>query len=228
LKYVLFFVLALNLSCGHSNKQCQVSANDGTMVSCQDLQNPATALTTESEFPVDPATGVPPEALYFEANLNLVNFNQEQEEKIRTAVDLIKKVIASKEFREEVLNHSYNGEKTFVDNGGLSNLKIYEKIIAGAEKLSPAQNHALDAEIELYYDTSNTIGYTYPSSRRIWMNTKYFDQYTPVRVSDNLIHEWMHKLGFNHAANYTASRNFSVPYAIGYMVERLAKQYYRP
>jgi hypothetical protein len=86
----------------------------------------------------------------------------------------------------------------------------------------------MDVELELYQNTSNTIGYTYPHTSRIWMNSKYFNKYTPVQVADNLFHEWLHKLGFDHAIKYTLRRNYSVPYAIGYLMEELAHKHYRP
>lgn len=145
-----------------------------------------------------------------------------QEAKIDAAVELVRKVIASEEFRTRILNHTYNGKKTFVDNGGFTNAQIYTKILEGAEKLQPAKNNAMDLEIELYYEATNTIGYTYPSSKRVWMNTKYFNNYKPKNVSSNLVHEWLHKLGFGHATSYSTSRDYSVPYAIGYLVEELA------
>ena len=176
----------------------------------------------------DTASGaqVPPSAFIWDADLLFVNFNSEQEEKVRKAVSLIKKVITSDEFRERVLSHSYEGRPGFVDSNGISNQEIYQIILNGAEKIGNNQiNHKMDVEIELYTDTTTTIGYTYPTTGRIWMNTKYFNQYTPVKVADNLMHEWMHKLGFTHAMKYSVSRNYSVPYAIGYLVEELAAKH---
>lgn len=169
---------------------------------------------------------VPPAANNWKAELLFLNFNSSQEEKVRTAVGLIRKVISSSEFRERILSHSFEGKPGFVDSNGLTNQEIYEIILNGAEKVgSNETNHTMDVEIELYTDTTTTIGYTYPTSGRIWMNTKYFNTYTPVKVADNLMHEWMHKLGFTHAMKYSVSRNYSVPYAIGYLVEELAAKH---
>lgn len=170
--------------------------------------------------------GVPDEALHWDTQITMVNFNAEQEAKINKAVELIKKVIASEEFKDRVLNFTYNGQRAFVDNRGLTNEQIYKKILEGSESMNPGNNYRMDVELELYYQATTTIGYTYPNTTRIWMNTKYFNNYTPVSVSDNLMHEWMHKLGFDHAASYSPSRDFSVPYGIGYLVEELAAQYY--
>lgn len=171
-----------------------------------------------------PESGVPAEALTFDTNLNLVDFSREQEDKIHEASQLIKRVVASEQFKDAVLNHTYNGVKTFVDNQGLTNTQIYNKFLQGAEKLTPIRNTTMDVEVELYYENTSTIGYTYPNTKRIWMNTKYFDNYTPGQVAGNLTHEWMHKLGFTHATIYTSSRSYSVPYAIGHIILKLIAQ----
>ena len=163
----------------------------------------------------------------FDAQIHLVNFPQEQEAKIHKAVELIKKVVASDEFKERILNHKFDGEKTFVDNKGFTNEQIYQIILDGSETLIPEKNGRMDVEVELYQQSTNTIGYTYPNTSRIWVNTKYFDKYTPVQVADNLFHEWLHKLGFDHDVKYSKSRNYSVPYAIGYLVEELAHKHYK-
>lgn len=169
---------------------------------------------------------VPLSAKNWKADLVFLNFTSAQEEKVLKAVSIIKKVISSPEFKERILAHTYKGKRGFIDSNGFSNEEIYEKILSGAEKVgNKDENNTMDVEIELFTDSTKTIGYTYPSTPRIWMNTKYFNSYTPMKVADNLMHEWMHKLGFGHAIKYSRSRNYSVPYAIGYLVEELAKKY---
>lgn len=168
---------------------------------------------------------LPNEALTFEVNLHYVNFSSEQQQKMEGAIAIIKQIVASEEFRERILNHRYNNELTFVDNNGYSNAQIYEIILQASEQLYPQENNTMDAEVELYFDAGNVVGYTYPNTPRIWVNTKYFTSYTLASVARNLFHEWMHKLGFNHASTWSASRDFSVPYAIGTIVSDLGKQY---
>lgn len=166
---------------------------------------------------------VPAQALSWDADLYLTNFNREQEEKVKKAVEIIKKVVAMKEFRDRVLNYAYKGENRFFDNDGMTNSEVYQKLLDGAEKIgNTAKNNTLDVELELYYQSTNTIGYTYPNTVRIWMNTKYFNKYTPIKVADNLMHEWMHKIGFTHAVTWSKDRDHTVPYAIGYLIEELA------
>ena len=162
-----------------------------------------------------------------DAKVLMVNFPKQEEKKVLEAIELIKKVVATSEFKERILNHTYQGKKTFVDNNGLSNEEIYQLITDGAETINPEKNRRIDVELELYEQGDRTIGYTYPHTPRIWINTRFFKKYTPVEVADNLFHEWMHKLGFDHAQKYSKSRNYSVPYAVGYLVEELAAKYYQ-
>lgn len=212
----MLFLLLLLTSCGGS------SSSDSSQ-NC-DSSGTQTCLSNVSEGIYDDQGALPPEATTFDTNLMLVNFSAVDQDKITQAAELIKKVVSSEEFRHGILNHTYNGKKTFVDNGGLSNSQIYHRFLAGAEKLTPSGNNALDAELELYFEASTVVGYTNPTTRRIWMNTKYFNNYSTAQVAGNLIHEWMHKLGFGHSLSNTPSRPYSVPYAVGYLMSKLAKQ----
>lgn len=161
----------------------------------------------------------------FDANIRFVNFTSSQQEKMEQAIEIIKLVVATDEFRDRVLNHTYNGQKTFVDNAGYTNAQIYQLILEGAERLQPARNNTMDAEVELYYASTNVVGYTYANSKRIWVNTKYFNAYTAAGVAHNLFHEWMHKLGFIHDSSWSPAREYSVPYAIGYIVGEIGENF---
>ena len=121
--------------------------------------------------------------------------------------------------------HKFNGKKAFNDNGGLSNAQIYKKIIEGSERLTPGVDNEMDLALEVFRANTNTVGYTMPSELRVWMNEKFLDRNVPYKVTTNMVHEWLHKMGFKHAQAATATRKYSVPYAIGYMVRDLAKKY---
>lgn len=166
----------------------------------------------------------PVQAQTFDINAKLSGFDRDQEEKVYKAFDLIKRVIATDEFKRRVLGKTYKGKKQYVDNGGLSNSQIYKKILEGAEMLSPENNNTMDLHLGTYRESANVIGYTMPSIRTIYMNTRYLDKssFTTNQVAMNLTHEWLHKLGFKHSARKNASRPHSVPYAIGYIMRSLA------
>lgn len=176
-------------------------------------------------FSYSTSAAVPTQAMTFETNVITVGTTSAQEAKIQAAERKIKAVIASDAFRTAVLNHTYKGKKTFVDNGGLTNAQIYQKILDGAETLQPSKNNRMDMNVELYYQNSTTVGYTMTGSKTIFMNTKFFNKYTSSGVSHNMMHEWLHKLGFKHAVNYSTARDYSVPYAIGNLMGKLAVKY---
>lgn len=165
------------------------------------------------------------EATLFETNITLVDFNSSQEAKVLKAIEILKKVVRSNEFKEKVLQFSYKGKNQFVDNNGLTNAEIYQKLLEGSEELSPAMDYEMDLELELYFSRRSTVGYTYPDELKVWINTKFFNTYTPAQVAGNIFHEWTHKLGFEHAYRYSSKRDASVPYALGYLVEELGKKY---
>jgi hypothetical protein len=220
--YILFFFLFL-MSCEQNerNFECQTSLHETDNCSFQ-ISTPPPILP-EGQTTTSLVTDVPAQALSWNADVYTTNFSRVQEEKVKMAVELIKKVIASAEFKERVLNYTYNGHKKFFDNHDMTNEEIYQKILDGAEMMGNTnKNNTMDVELELYYQATTTIGYTYPNTSRIWMNTKYFNKYTPNKVADNLMHEWMHKLGFTHAITWSKERDHSVPYAIGYLLEDIA------
>ena len=221
---LLFFLLLTLMACGKPSKEeCGGSKEEVSGVGCVDLEGPVSP--SHKNLVIDPLTGVPNEALTFETNLELSNFNYEEMEKALAAADLIRQVVASPEFRDEIINHTVDGVRTFVDNQGLTNGEIYQIILEGSEKLNPGRNNSLDVKLRLYYEENNIIGYTYSNSEYIWLNRNYFSWYTPAQVSGNLFHEWLHKLGFMHSYEYTETRKNSVPYAIGYIMGRLARNH---
>jgi len=176
--------------------------------------------SNQNFYPQDPV-----DASAFETNISLVDFDFSQEAKVLKAVEILKKVVRSSEFKDKVINFTYKGKKQFVDNNGLTNMEIYQKLLEGSEELAPAIDYEMDLELELYYSRRSTVGYTYPDELKVWINTKFFNVYDSAQVAGNIFHEWTHKLGFEHAYRYSTKRNASVPYALGYLVEELGKKY---
>lgn len=201
--------------------------NPGTVVDNNTGTDSSDDTTTDSDTTnnSDTNTGLPNQAYTFDSNIVFIQTTADQQAKFDKAVEIIKKVVATDEFRSKVLNHTYNGVKTFVDNGGYTNAQIYQKVLDAAEKLFPAKNNAMDMEVELYYAATTTVGYTYSNSKRIWVNTKYFNTFAATSVAANLFHEWLHKVGFGHAVSYSVSRDYSVPYAVGRMISSIGKQF---
>lgn len=167
------------------------------------------------------------DAKEWDAKINFINFKNHEKQKIFETIKLIKIIIQEKEFEQRVKSFIFKEKNTFHDNKGLSNSEIYDVIINGAEEVGTAEvNNRMDVELELYENPSKTIGYTYPDTTRIWINRKYFGQYKINQIANNLMHEWMHKLGFNHDTKWSKERDYSVPYAIGNIFEDIIKKKY--
>jgi len=163
----------------------------------------------------------------WDAKINFINFKDHEKEKIIEAIKLIKAIIQNHEFEKRVKNFNFKKKNSFHDNKGLTNEEIFQKIIDGAETVGDeVVNNRMDVELELYEHPSKTIGYTYPDTKRIWINRKYFSHYKVNQVANNLMHEWMHKLGFNHDTKWSAARGYSVPYAIGNIFEEIIREQY--
>ncbi len=204
----ILFVFLLLASCGKSGGGG--SSSHGDSVSLEEI-----------------ASGVLPSAAHnFNVNLRMdSSFNGAQQDKIHAAAELIKKVVGSEEFRNAIVNFTYGGKKAFVDNKGMSNAQVYKAIIEGSEKLTPGIDNEMDLSLELYQANTIVVGYTMPNELKIWMNAKFFNANSATKVTTNMVHEWLHKLGFDHAQQSTPSRPYSVPYAVGYLVARLAQHY---
>lgn len=244
--FSICFLLLFFLSCEQTDCNTQVDKSAGEDVA---------KCTPETEIPSDPGDGgdettpepepepepepnpnpnpnpnpdedIPREAYLFDINAELFKFTKADEEKVRKAFEIIKKVVATKEFKDRVVNFTYKGEKQFHQNDKYSNEEIYQMVLDGKEKLIPVIDNRMNLELEIYTNNwTSTVGYTYPDTLRIYLNTKYFRSYTPAEVAGNLFHEWIHKVGFGHDSKNTPGRDSSVPYALGYIMRDLGKKY---
>jgi len=158
--------------------------------------------------------------------LSLTDFTPAEKTKMYQAAEVLERVVNSEEFRQAVLNFTYDGKKQFVDNKGMTNEQIYETIRRGNEVLIGKDDETMDYDLTLYtppfWKKRTVVGYTYGNTLRIWVNRYYFTDYTLAEVAANLAHEWCHKIGFDHDFQRTARRPYSVPYAVGNLVGELA------
>lgn len=219
MKNLMILMLMLSLLSVSCNKSDGGTTDDGTTDTA-----PIVGDDGDNEPPTI-SPNVPALALSFSTNVGLLNFTSTQAEKYNQAITMVKLVVATEEFKNKVLNHTYNGSKTYANNKGLTNAEIYQSILDAAETLQPKKNNQMDVDVELYYANNTVVGYTYSSSTQIWVNTKYFDKYKANSVAGNLFHEWLHKLGYGHDSSATSARPYSVPYAIGYMMADIAQDF---
>ncbi len=133
-------------------------------------------------------------------------------------------MVNSDKFKKRVLEFTFRRKKQFVDNLGLSNQEILDKILSGAEINSQADN---EADLYLFLDKRqrNIIGYTYKGSNNIYTYEWFFKQAEVNEFAGHIAHEWCHNLGFDHDFWKTRKRKYSVPYAIGNIIVEIGEQY---
>lgn len=185
---------------------------------------PLQTITTEVPAPTPANPSVVPaapvmESSSFKANVKLIGATTKQTLKYNKAVVIALKVINSKEFQDKVkLISSFTSSK---ENGK----QVMAKLLSGAESLSKEVDGEMDLGVKFYYANNSTVGYTNGSITYINVNTKFFDQYTSSSVAANLVHEYMHKLGYGHTSYYNLARDKSVPYLIGSTIRTMGKKY---
>lgn len=144
-------------------------------------------------------------------------FTSAEKKKFEKSLELAQSCINFPLFRTRVVN------SRFTEANGLSSGEIYESFMSGRNKFYKD----FDRDIEVYITMYNapkkrTIGYTYPSTIKTWINRKYFRKFTYAQVAGNVIHEYCHNLGFSHHKK----KSSSVPYRMGYIVRDLINELY--
>lgn len=126
------------------------------------------------------------------------------------ACENLEEVINSEVFRQMVLSTH------FTSTNGLSNQQILDRIYSGADNINTEPDGDIDVHVIMYYKSNRTVGYTYPGTHKTWVNRRFYGEVKDI--ANNLIHEYLHKVGFDHSS---ASEHTSVPYAIGLIIEVL-------
>ena len=219
----IFLMMSLfSVSCNKSDSGSSSKLDaQGVPVMGDDEKN----IVPSPSLPTSTNPNLPALALSFDTNITLVSFTADQEAKYNKAIEIVKLVVATEKFRNDVVNFTYNGQKAFIDNKSRTNQQIYQTILDAAETLQPIKNNTMDLEVQLYYAANTVVGYTNGGTRRIWVNTKFFNSFKENSVAGNLFHEWLHKLGYTHSYSSTPTRPYSVPYAVGYIMGNIGKNF---
>lgn len=131
---------------------------------------------------------------------------------------------------EHVLNHSVYKKKWIslvqaaMDNGSFkkgekSDMRSFTDAKAlfivmhsGYETLDPINDFVLNIDVDDYFSFKRVIGYTYPSIRGIFINTRYFDKRSNKLCGSNFKHESDHKVGAKHSFYKNKWRKFCICY----------------
>lgn len=151
--------------------------------------------------------------------------NGVQRQKLDEALRVIEAVVNSSEFKEKVIAYvGTDGKRQYTSNNNLSNEEIYEKLMAGSELLSSDSLGEMNFDLTWYNRFwSKVIAHTSPG-RSNWINVnwKFYKNFDVEDMASNVLHEWIHLMGFYHDS---ARDHDSVPYAVGYIMGDLAKKY---
>ena len=145
--------------------------------------------------------------------------------KLGEAAALMERVFNSREFRDGVLAATFDGRPGFASDTRTP-AEVYATIRQAKERYTDAADGEADLNVRLEsfsWFQRHVVGYTTASSDTITSNRRFFSGYEPAEVAGHLAHEWLHTLGFEHDHAATRERPNSVPYALGDLVERLAR-----
>jgi hypothetical protein len=196
----------------------------------------ADAVTKNEEGDTEVKDCVVPEqlnTLQFSVDYKLEKYNEKQTAKFHQVIEKVLIILASKEFKKRVLNHEYQGKKQYstpeVNGKTLTNQEVYKTILSGTEQLlkhipSEKDDGEMDLHLKMYYKRNSVVGWTKPSIMTIHTNSRYYNTNPHGKVGANFVHEWLHKLGFGHDFKRTARRPYSVPYAVGSIINELIQK----
>ena len=161
--------------------------------------------------------------------LNPVGFSPESLIKVNTAKDAIEKVFNSDKFKDAILNFTYDGNKTFFYRRTVfgnpldhryTNEEVFDLLMKAEENSGNADSGSMDLYLILLQEVnSGVVGYGNPDCKEIYTYRNWFETFTVAEYAGHITHEWTHKLGFDPSFHYNRKRKYSVPYAIGDMVE---------
>lgn len=166
----------------------------------------------------------------FKVTLSSQNgFNSPQQIILKNSLKKFEFVMNSKELKNRIVNFQSPLNNRFEDNLGLSNEQIFERIHTGEEVYEPGRDFEADLYLVLIKKRrpllarNPAIGYGLPGQKEIYTYSWWFNKAKENDYAGHIAHEWAHKVGFDHSFSPSSTRNYSVPYAFGYMVEELCK-----
>lgn len=131
----------------------------------------------------------------------------------------LEKIINSPEFKTKLLMSHYLGKPGFASTKKTPS-EVF-KMVLEASELRTKVDHRLDLKIIVLKGKRGVLGWTNPSTSKIWMNSRYFDNRQDSGLVGTMLHEASHKLGLGHDFKRTARRPYSAPYVLGTIAAQL-------
>lgn len=166
-----------------------------------------------------------------------------QRKKFEVALGLLDQIMNSAEFKRRVISYvRSDGKREYRKNylwrnsdQRLSNADVYEILMAGNEKMRPGTEGEMNlnswVKVCKWWQRPGiwcrkVIGSTSPSnSKWIKLNWKFYRKYEVNNMVANMVHEWIHLLGFLHAKDVSRLElTEEVPYVVGSIAGQMAKE----
>jgi len=161
---------------------------------------------------------------------------------VRKAIELLPKVLNSDEFKQGILLYTRkNGKKEFSRNylwnekdEKLTNEEMLKVLFEANEFTIPKTENQMNLHVKMKKCKKwenfikrkwckGIIGHTYPkSSEWITVNWQFYKGYKAPQIVNNLVHEWIHLLGFTHGSKKTMGEE--ITYVAGKLAQRIAQK----
>lgn len=165
-----------------------------------------------------------------------------QKDRFERAQSILETIMNSQDFKIRVLAYkrSLDGKRRYQKNylwnnskERLSNEDVFNLIMNGNEFMLP--NTLTEMNLNAYVKNCNwfmnkvsiwcraVIGSTSPSdSKWIKLNWKFYKRFKTSEMVSNLVHEWLHLIGFLHGSE---NMREEVPYVVGSIAGQVAEEY---
>ena len=151
------------------------------------------------------------------------NFTVKDIERFNRIISNLETILNSQSFKDFILNHKVENNKTFLENDNKSNEQIYINLLEGKETLSPIKDFTWQLVLNKKYIIPNsTLAYTDRRFPVIHFNSRYIDRGNDASIAGTICHEYSHKLGYSHEGKDRKKWSYTVPYSVG----RICSQIY--
>ena len=157
----------------------------------------------------------------------LTGFTESEAKKFYQAALLCVETINMTEFHYRVAMFEWPGVGKKFKMTDKTNEQVYDHIMSGSDLFGWSDGD-MDIDATIYFEADDTVGYTYATSIRTWINRKFFFRWAPPKISGNIAHEYMHLLGYMHSADWNETIIYTAPYGVGYIVADIAAEIYKP
>lgn len=148
------------------------------------------------------------------------SFDAESSAILDTSIRELEQVFNSEEFKQMVLNETFD-----VGNFNLSSEDIYELIISGKDNyIDKPEDNSIDIRVRVFdkYAGSGNFGFTDMKTRITRTHRCYILKNSQKCYTSHLAHEYMHQIGFYDKRTwFFGKKTSSVPYKIGRIVDEL-------